>query len=103
MNIIETNRQHAFLEVEVLDAFNLATKNVLESRLSDEIMDLKINLSKCRLVDSEAVIFMYRWQQSGKGLEIINPPEILFEICDILELKDHWELNVTQTKNEYYG
>lgn len=103
MNIIETNRQDGALEVQVMDAFNLATKNVLESRLSDEISDLKIDLSRCRLVDSEAVIFMYRWQRSGKALEVINPPEILFEICDILELNDHWELNVTQTQNEYHG
>lgn len=97
MNIVEAHKVDTTLEVKVFGSFNLAAKNMLESRVTSEITDLKIDLSKCKFIDSEGVIFMYRWQHSGKGLELKNPPEILFEIIDLLELNEDWNLNYIES------
>ena len=99
MSIIESSKSNGTLKVKILNNFNLLTKNKIESRLTREIGELDIDLSNCKLLDSEAVIFMYHWNKSGKELHLINPPEILFEILKILELNDHWHLNYTKTKN----
>lgn len=97
MSIIESHKTKDTLKVKVLNNFNLLTRNKIESRLTKEIEKLEIDLSNCRLLDSEAVIFMYQWDKSGKELNLINPPEILFEILEILELREIWQLNHTTT------
>lgn len=89
--MIETQKSNGTLEVMIPGSFNLVIRNLIESRLTDEITSLIIDLSNCKLIDSEGIIFMYRWQQSGKKLELKNPPDILFEMLDILELSDHWD------------
>lgn len=99
MSIIESHKSRDTLQVKVLNNFNLLTRNKIESRLTKEINRLEIDLSNCKLLDSEAVIFMYHWNKSGKELHLINPPEILFEILEILELSDIWQLNYTETKS----
>lgn len=93
MNIIETHKSETKLEAKVIGSFNLAAKNRLESRLSSKITDLKLDLSECKFIDTEGVIFMYNWQQSGKELKLKHPPDILFEILDLLELTGNWDLN----------
>lgn len=97
MSIIESHKTKDTLKVKVLNNFNLLTRNKIESRLTKEIEKLEIDLSNCRLLDSEAVIFMYQWDKSDKELNLINPPEILFEILEILELREIWQLNHTTT------
>lgn len=103
MNIIETHKSDTKLEIKIFGSFNLAAKNMIESRLGDGITDLKIDLSDCRFIDSEGVIFMYNWQKSGKKLELKNPPNVLFEIIDILELTEHWNINYIETDKQSYG
>jgi ABC-type transporter Mla MlaB component len=98
MNIVNTHREGTTLEVQVCDGFNLRIKNIIDSRISDNIDKLQIDLTRCDFVDSEAVIFLYKWQHSGKQLELINPPEIFFEILDILELSESWDLNYSTTE-----
>jgi len=99
MSIIESRKSKDTLKVKVLNNFNLLTRNKIESRLTREIGKLEIDLSHCKLLDSEAIIFMYQWDKSGNELNLINPPEILFEIIEILELRDIWQLNYTETKS----
>lgn len=93
MNIIETHKSETEIEAKVKGSFNLAAKNRLESRLSSEITGLKLDLCECRFIDTEGVIFMYNWQHSGNKLQLTHPPDILFEIIDLLELTEHWDLN----------
>lgn len=99
MSIIESQKNKGSLKVKIHNNFNLLTKKKIESRLTREIDKLEIDMSNCKLLDSEAVIFMYHWNKSGKELNLINPPEILFEILEILELNDHWRLNYTKTNS----
>lgn len=98
MNIIETHKKEDILEVKVQGAFNLNVRNHIESRLSPEIVKLRINLSQSRIVDTEAIIFLHQWQKNGKDLELVNPPAILFEILDILELNEVWDLDTITAK-----
>mgnify|MGYP000306500074 CR=1 FL=1 len=97
MNIVKTHKEGNKLEVKLNNAFNLTARNKLENRLPKEITHLQIDLSDCRLVDSEGVIFMFEWQNTGNTLELINPPDILFEIIEILELREHWNATITET------
>lgn len=95
-NIIETHKTGDLLEAKLYSPFNIQLKNVLESRFSSETEQLHIDLSECKWIDSEGVIFLYKWQYSGKKLKIINPPPVFFEILDILELREDWELNTVK-------
>lgn len=97
MSIIQTHKSENTLQVKVLNNFNLQTKNKIESRLTREIDKLEIDLSGSKLLDSEAVIFMYKWDKSDKELKLINPPEILFEILEILELENVWKPDIVST------
>lgn len=100
MSIVETHKAGNTLEVTIRSAFNLTAKTMIENHLQADIDHLQIDLSDCRIVDSEGVIFMHKWQSSGKSLELVDPPEVLFEIIDILELTDHWKLNHLTTEEQ---
>lgn len=99
MSTIEARKSNGTLKIKVLNNFNLLTRNKIESRLTKEIKVLEIDFSSCKLLDSEAVIFMYRWEKSGNELKLINPPSIFFEILEILELKEIWQPNYSESKN----
>jgi anti-anti-sigma regulatory factor len=85
------------LEVKLNGAFNLSTVNRLKSRITSDVSKLEMNLANCFLLDSEAVIFMYKWQDSGKDLTIIDPPPIFHEVLEILEIDEHWKPKIVTT------
>lgn len=97
-NIIDIHKKGPTLEVQLCCAFNLWIRNILESRLHSGITKLRLDMSRSNRIDSEGVIFLHRWQRSGKELELINPPPVLFEILDILELTDMWDLEAIVTR-----
>lgn len=88
--MVDIQRDNNTLDITLFSAFNLRSKNIIEQHLSPEITTLNIDLSQCRYVDSEAVIFLYRWQKSGNSLYLQDPPDILFEILETLDLTDTW-------------
>ena len=98
MNTVSIHKTGSTLEITVSKPFNLRVREIIESRLSPEITTLKIDLTNSRIIDSEAVIFMYNWNKNRGTLELINPPAVFFEILDILELTDHWDLNYHTTE-----
>ncbi len=97
-NITDIHRKDATLEVKPGRGFNLWTRNMVESHLHPGITRLRLDMSRSNRIDSEGVIFLHRWLQSGKELELIQPPPVLFEILDILELKDMWDLEAIVTR-----
>ena len=97
MNILEAHKKGDTLEVQVNAPFNLQVRDMIESRLGDEVESLNIDLSNCQFLDSEAVIFMFQWQRAGKKLQLANPPALLFEILEILELSEHWQPDYIET------
>lgn len=94
---IVTHKEEDTLKVTLYSAFNLRTKNVLMSHLNADITKLILDMNRCNRIDSEGVIFLHRWQKSGKKLELIDPPAILFEILDILELSEAWNPDLVVT------
>lgn len=93
MNAINIHKTGTTLEVTINKPFNLRVKNIIKSRLTPEITILKIDLTNSKIIDIEGVIFMYHWDKYRGSLELINAPAVFFEILDILELADHWNLN----------
>lgn len=91
MNTVNTHSDGDVLQVQIHGHFNLHAKNLIENRISKSIKKLEIDLSSCNLIDSEGVLFMYNFQREGRCLDIQHPPDILFEILDILELREQWD------------
>jgi ABC-type transporter Mla MlaB component len=65
---------------------------MIESRITTEVDTLHIDLKSCSYIDSEGVIFLHQWLGNGNSLQLVKPPDILFEILDILEIKSAWNL-----------
>jgi ABC-type transporter Mla MlaB component len=81
-------REGQKLTVRLERDFNLFVKKEIKARLSPDIEQLGIDLTRSKLIDSEGVIFLHRWMAEGKHLQIINPPAILLKILEILNLDD---------------
>lgn len=92
------DRKQGGVQVTMYRDFNLHVKQQLESLLNPSDQSLKVDMSACKLIDSEGVIFLHRWMAAGKKLELVNPPAILKQILHILEI-DHaldWPLILEQ-------
>ncbi|MDX1673089.1 MAG: hypothetical protein R3211_12165 [Balneolaceae bacterium] len=90
MNITKSEQE---LKAKLYRDFNLNTVRELNHSLDEQIRRLTIDLSHCKLVDSEAIIFLDRWLRSGNKLELRNPPEIFNEIIELLKLDQIWDLS----------
>lgn len=64
------------------------------NHISNSTKTLKIDFGGCKFIDSEGIMFLYQWQQDGKNLQLINPPEVFFELLEILELDNSWQPNI---------
>ncbi|MDZ7716768.1 MAG: hypothetical protein U5J95_11205 [Balneolaceae bacterium] len=98
MNTTKIHKNNTALEIALSKSFNLHIKEVIESRISSEIDTIHMDFTNCHILDSEAVIFMYKWQKAGNKLMLQNPPEILFNIITILELDEDWNLHYIKSK-----
>lgn len=74
-----------FLKVE--QNLNLVTSGYIE-RLAAEAEEVHLDLSDARFVDSEGVILLWRLLREGKKVLLWEPPRILSEMIDILDLKE---------------
>jgi len=100
MNTVNTHREGEVLQVQISGGFNLHLRNMIENHITKGINKLEIDLSACELIDSEGVIFMYEYQRKGGELVLNNPPQILFEILDILELREQWDHYYSKSKEQ---
>ena len=98
MSIPKIHRENTNLTVEINGGFNLWVKNMITTHVGNKVKTLDIDLSNCTYLDTEAVIFLYEWQNKGRKLHLTNPPEVFFEMLDILELTDRWQPNTNITK-----
>lgn len=99
MSIINDKRSEEQLSIVVNGPFNYFTVELIKAQISSDIQELVLDLSTCDILDSEAAIFLYKWQSSGRKLELIQPPELLFKILHTLELEDSWNVTITN-KND---
>jgi anti-anti-sigma regulatory factor len=100
MSIPSIHRDGATLNIKIQGGFNLWIKNMILNHINNDTKVLKIDLSECKFIDSEGVIFLHQCQQDGKELQLINPPDVFFEILEILELDNSWQPNVINTNKE---
>ena len=99
MSIPKIHREDDTLTVSINGGFNLWVKNMITNHIGEEIQNLDIDLTNCKYIDTEGIIFLYEWQQNDQKLQLKNPPEVFFEMLDILELSDSWQPNIIN-KNE---
>lgn len=100
MSIPSIHKEETELNIKIEGEFNLWIKNMILNRINEETNMLKIDLTNCKFIDSEGIIFLHQWQQNGKDLKLINPPEIFFEILKVLELDNSWHPNIVNTDEE---
>ena len=80
------------LIIRLEEDFNYPVVKRMENLVNLENIDsLVIDLTGSKLVDSEAVKFMYTLLKEGIDITLVNPPEILDKILDILELKEEFK------------
>lgn len=73
-------------KVELMRDFNFLTAKKI-SELTVDADEISIDLSRSKIVDSEAIKSMLLMVKSGKKLKIIRPPDVLFETIKILKLE----------------
>ena len=94
MSIINSSRSKHELIIDVKVPFNYFTVEMIRAQLDANVEKLTINMSDCEIVDSEAVIFLYTFQNSNLELELVNPPDVLFTILNTLHLEDKWNVSI---------
>jgi len=80
------------LTVRVRRDFNLMAVRHLKYHLEDAPR-VRIDLSRARLVDTEAVMALFRLQQKGVAIRLLDPPAIFYEVLEVLELEEAFDLD----------
>ena len=84
-------QQGARLDIRLKRDFNLLTTRKI-ARLAEDADTICIDLTRSRIVDSEAVMLLYRLVRAGKQISLKSPPPILDEIIHILGLESILDL-----------
>jgi len=74
------------LYIKVEQNLNLVTTRWI-GRLARDARAVYLDLSDARIVDSEGVVLLYDLLRAGKELHLKEPPSILREILQALELE----------------
>ncbi len=100
MSIPNIHKDGNTLHVTIQGGFNVWVKDMITNHISNDIKTIHIDLGSCSFIDSEGVIFMYKCQQDGIALQLVNPPQTFFKILEILELKESFQPNILNSKEE---
>ncbi|RME52664.1 MAG: hypothetical protein D6790_18460 [Caldilineae bacterium] len=65
--------------------FNLLTARQVR-RLCEPMTHVAIDLSKAKLVDTEALATLFHLYREGKQITLQNPPRLFYEVIRILRL-----------------
>jgi ABC-type transporter Mla MlaB component len=71
--------------------FNLMAVRHLKYHLEDATR-VRVDLSRARLVDTEAVMALFRLQQEGMEVTLLEPPAIFYEVLEVLELESTFDI-----------
>ena len=71
--------------------FNLMAVRHLKYHLEDATR-VRIDLARARLVDTEAVMALFRLQNQGLEITLLEPPAIFYEVLEVLELESAFDL-----------
>lgn len=84
-------RNHQSLHIQLKGDFNLHTVQEI-TPLLDNTRELHLDLSFCRFVDSEAIIFLHKLIQKQVRIRIQNPPRLFYEVVSVMGLQEEWDL-----------
>lgn len=96
---MEHERSGDVLTVRLKRDFNLLTARHLQ-RMSTGTAHVRVDLTQARLVDTEAVIALYRLQQDGVRVTLIEPPDLLRELLGVLDLDDYFDVETMVESGE---
>ncbi len=86
---MEYTKDEKHLKIKLNSDFNIVAVRKIENLLKvEETEEIDIDLSESKIVDSEAIKFIYLKNKEGIRTTIHHPPEILYEALRILELQD---------------
>lgn len=71
--------------------FNLMAVQHLKHHLGDA-RHVRIDLSRSRLVDTEAVMALHDLKTNGLEVTLLRPPAIFYEVLELLGLKEPFEV-----------
>lgn len=71
--------------------FNLLTARQVE-KLANDVDYVEIDLTRSKIVDSVAIVTLYRLVSAGKRVKLVNPPGIFGEAVRVLGLEDALKL-----------
>lgn len=89
---MDLDRDDDTLNVRPRRDFNLMAVRHLKYHLEDATQ-VRIDLTRARLVDTEAVMALFRLQQDGIRFRLVNPPDIFFEVLEVLDLTAEFDLD----------
>lgn len=84
---MDLERHGDTLTVRVRRDFNLMAVRHLKYHLEDATR-IRIDLRRARLVDTEAVMALFRLQREGVTIRLLDPPAIFYEVLEVLELEE---------------
>lgn len=82
---MEFQRINDKLTVRPIRDFNLLTVRSIQPRMNG-ITHLVVDLRRSKIVDSEALIYLFKLSNSGVVITLLQPPPVYFEALRILEL-----------------
>jgi len=85
---VKDKKVHIILEGD----FNYPVVQKIEKLLNQrEINSLSVEIPRAKVVDSEAIKFLYFLDRDGVKITVVNPPDIFNKILSILELTDKFK------------
>jgi len=88
---MDLERHGNTLTVRTRRDFNLMAVRHLKYHLEDATR-VRIDLSRARLVDTEAVMVLFRLQKEGLDITLLEPPAIFYEVLEVLELESAFDV-----------
>ncbi len=83
------------VKIKLYRDFNYPNVKRIEKVLEDidegDLNTIFIDLTKSKIIDSEAVKFLFKLKKRGFNIILKNVPEIYYEVLEILELKDYFK------------
>jgi ABC-type transporter Mla MlaB component len=89
---MDLERHGDTLTVRLRRDFNLMAVRHLRHHLENATR-VRIDLARARLVDTEAVMALYRLQKRGVEVVLLEPPQIFYEVLEVLELESAFQLD----------
>lgn len=81
------------LTVHLRRDFNLLTARHLRQIVHDET-HVRIDLSRARLVDTEALYALHALQSKEVQITLVDPPDLYHEVVEVLNLEDVFDVEV---------